>query len=241
MRIFILGGTSGIGLGLAKHYALTGNTVVVAGRTPSKAQLTLTNSTLSCVAVDVRDKEQVKQVLSKFAQEGIDLLIVSAGVYLSARTEKLTRDATQQMLATNVIGVANAFDVAADMMLKQGSGQLVAIASIAGLLKDYPGASVYAATKRSVISLCNTYRIGLAPFGIAVTAIAPGYVDTARLRALNQGDASKKLWLVSEDDAVRRIVKAISERRALVAFPRPMHYLVRAAGLLPKFILSLRR
>jgi NAD(P)-dependent dehydrogenase (short-subunit alcohol dehydrogenase family) len=241
MRVFILGGTSGMGLALAQHYALQGHTVAIAGRDPSRAAAQVTHLPMQSIAVDVRDKEQVAAALATFSEQGLDLLVVAAGFYVSARDEKLTRDATSQMLATNVSGVANAFDVASRIMLKQQGGHLVAIASIAGLLKDYPGASLYAATKRSVISLCEAYRVGLAPFGIAVTAIAPGYVNTAKLRELNQGNASHKPWIVSEREAVERIVRAIQEKQALKAFPKPLHYLVRAVGYLPRCLLSLRR
>ncbi len=241
MRVFILGGTSGIGLALAKHYALQGHRVAIGGRDPTKAALQLTKSSIQSFTLDIRDKEQTKQALSVFAQEGLDLLIVAAGVYVSTRSEELTPQATLEMLTTNVSGVANAFELSATIMLQQKSGHLVAIASIAGLLKDYPGASLYAATKRSVISLCHSYRLGLAPFGIHVSAIAPGYVNTARLRELNQGDASKKPWIMSEAQAVNIITLAISERRALTVFPRPLHFLVRAASLLPSALLKWRR
>jgi NAD(P)-dependent dehydrogenase (short-subunit alcohol dehydrogenase family) len=241
MRVFILGGTSGIGLALAKHYVQQGHTVAIAGRDPSRVPVELAHSPLQCVTLDVRDKDQVSTALVTFAQQGLDLLVVAAGVYVSARREKLTREASLQMLSTNVSGLANAFDAAASIMLKQPGGHLVAIASIAGLLKDYPGASLYAATKRSVLSLCDAYRVGLAPFGVVVSAIAPGYIDTAKLRELNQGDASKKLWIISEQEAVNRIAQAISDKRALTVFPKPMHYLVSAASVLPSFLLKLRR
>ncbi|MFX5693503.1 hypothetical protein ABTE17_22750, partial [Acinetobacter baumannii] len=73
--------------------------------------------------------------------------------------------------------------------------------------------SLYSATKRSVLNLCDTYRIALKPFSIAVTAIVPGYMDTAKLRDLNDGDASHKPFILSEEKAVRLIVEAIAERR----------------------------
>ena len=64
---------------------------------------------------------------------------------------------------------------------------------------------MYSATKRHVLSVCATYRMALQPFGIAVTAIVPGYIDTAKLRALNGGDTRHKPFLLSEAQAVDRI------------------------------------
>ena len=148
---------------------------------------------------------------------------------------------TLQMLQTNVTGLNQAFELAAAKMLLQKSGHLVAIASMAGLLKDYPGASLYSATKRSVIDLCNTYRKALAPFSISVTTIVPGYIDTEKLRQLNNGDASHKPFLLSEQQAVTHIVKAISRRDAMCVFPWQMRWLIRLLNFLPKQLLRLRK
>jgi short-subunit dehydrogenase len=139
-----------------------------------------------------------------------------------------------------VSGLAAALDLASSLMLKQGSGHLVAVSSMAGLLHDYPGASLYSATKRSVLSLCETYRIALAPFSIAVTAVVPGYVDTERLRALNGGDASRKPFLQSPAQAVARIAAAIERRQAMLIFPWQMRWLIALLNHLPRALLRLR-
>ena len=96
------------------------------------------------------------------------------------------------------------------------------------------GASVYAASKRSVLGLCDTWRKALAPFGIPVTALVPGYVDTQRLRSLNGGDASHKPFLMAEDEAARRMLAAVDAGRPVCAFPWQMRVLVRLLNLLPR-------
>ena len=117
----------------------------------------------------------------------------------------------------------------------------MAVASIAGLQRDYPGGSVYSASKRAAIAICEAYRKALAPFGIAVTVIVPGYVDTARLRELNGGDARGKPFLMSEDEAVQRIAAAIARRDERYVFPWQMHALVRLFNLLPLALKRLRK
>ena len=243
MRVFILGGTSGIGLALAQHYLQRGDTVAIAGRdlarlpeSPLRA-----HAALQMFQLDIGDQPGVNQALDQFAADGLDLLIVTAGLYFNTRSHSLDEATTLHMLRTNVSGLSHAFECAARSMLPRRSGHLVAVASIAGLLQDYPGASLYSATKRSVLSLCETYRMALTPFSIAVTAIVPGYVDTAKLRALNNGDARHKPFLLSEAQAVERIVDAIEKRKAMAIFPWQMHWLVAVLNRLPRALLKLRR
>jgi len=255
MKVMIIGGTSGIGLGLALHYLERGDTVAVCGRDLERLppDLPARYPLLSRYQFDIADRPAVAAAVDEFCalaisaasgksgKPGLDLLIVTAGIYFNTRSHKLDEATTLAMLRTNVSGINHAFELAAEIMLRQRSGQLVAISSIAGLLHDYPGASLYSATKRSVLSLCDTYRIGLKPFSVAVTAIAPGYIDTLKLRALNNGDASAKPFLTAQAEAVKRIANAIEQRRDVLIFPWQMRWLVALLNRLPRALLRLRR
>lgn len=234
-QVLILGGTRGLGRALAAHYLAEGAHVTVAGRQPQALQGHAIDHhpRLRRLALDVADAQAVRQAVAEAAAPTLDLLIVTAGLYFNTRTHALDEATTLQMLATNVSGLAHAFEAAAQQMLRQGHGQMAAVSSVAGVLRDYPGASLYAATKRSVLSLCDTYRRALAPFGITVTAIAPGYVDTERLRQLNGGSAGHKPFLVSEAEAVRLITQAIARRQAQCRFPWQMHAAVWVLNRLP--------
>ncbi len=240
--IMVIGGTSGIGLALARHYAQRGDRVAVCGRDLQRLPTDVHDlAGIVSYQFDVADRTALSQAIDDFAKQGLDMLIVTAGIYYNTRGHLLDEAATLQMLRTNVSGLSHAFELAAGKMLSQKSGQLVAISSIAGLLHDYPGASVYSATKRSVLSLCDTYRIALKPFSIAVTAIVPGYIDTQKLRALNDGDASHKPFIMSEEKAVMLIVEAIAQRRGRLVFPWQMKWLITVLNWLPAKLLTLRR
>jgi NAD(P)-dependent dehydrogenase (short-subunit alcohol dehydrogenase family) len=231
----IFGGTRGMGRALAAHYLAQGWAVTVCGRHPEvlSGHDIAAHPQFRSRALDMADADAVTRAVHEAAAPTLDLLVVTAGLYFNTRSHPLDSATTLQMLSTNVTGLAHALDAGARCMLAQGHGQMVAVSSVAGVLKDYPGASVYSATKRSVLSLCDSYRKALAPFGIAVTAIVPGYVDTERLRELNGGSARHKPFLVSEDEAVRRITQAISQRQAECRFPWPLHAAVRLLNLLP--------
>ncbi|PRC93672.1 SDR family NAD(P)-dependent oxidoreductase [Solimicrobium silvestre] len=241
MNIMIIGGTSGIGWALAEHYLRDGHNVMVCGRDLQRLTSDHHYPMLSCTQLDIADNVALAKAIEVFAEESLDLLIVSAGFYFNDRHQTLDAATTLRMLQTNVSGLNTAFELAAEHMLSKKNGHLVAISSVAGLLKDYPGASLYSACKRSVLSLCETYRIALAPFSIAVTAIVPGYVDTEKLRQLNDGDASHKPFILTEEKAVEYIVDAIHRRLAISIFPWQMRWLIKLFNYLPSQLLRLRK
>ncbi|NGZ84567.1 SDR family NAD(P)-dependent oxidoreductase [Duganella aceris] len=243
MNVLIMGGTSGIGLGLAQHYWVQGARVAICGRHPGKvADLAwVRDPRISVHACDVADRAAVERMVHEFAAGGLDLLIVTAGQYADAAAIAQDRERALPVLHVNVGGLDNAFSAASAAMLPRGRGQLVAVASIAGLQRDYPTGSLYSASKRAAIAIADAYRKALAPFGIAVTVIVPGYVDTARLRELNQGDAGRKPFLMTEQDAVTRIAAAIACQHERCVFPWQLHALVRVFNCLPLFLKRLRK
>ncbi|NVD74866.1 SDR family NAD(P)-dependent oxidoreductase [Duganella sp. BJB1802] len=241
MNVMIIGGTSGIGLGLAQHYWRQGARVAICGRHPAKLEGSplLGEERISIHACDIADRAAVARTVAAFAE--LDLLIVTAGQYTDAAAIAHDPASTLPVLRVNVGGLDHAFSAAAEAMMGRGRGQLVAVASIAGLQRDYPGGSLYSASKRAAIAICDAYRKALAPFGIGVTVIVPGYVDTARLRELNNGDASGKPFLMSEQEAVRRIAAAIERRDERCVFPWQMHAVVRIFNCLPAYLKRFRK
>lgn len=237
----IIGGTSGIGWGLAEHYLQNGHEVMICGRDLKKIPNHVAYAKLQNSQLDIGDKLAVAKAMENYAQGRLDLLIVAAGFYFNNSRHQLDAATTLRMLQTNVSGLSHAFESAANMMLPQKHGHLVGISSVAGLLKNYPGASLYSASKRAVLSLCDAYRIALAPFSIAVTTIVPGYVDTAKLREINGGDVRNKPFIMTEKQAVQRIVQAIDARRAVCIFPWQMRWLIKILNFLPKKLLQFRR
>jgi NAD(P)-dependent dehydrogenase (short-subunit alcohol dehydrogenase family) len=231
----ILGGTRGIGRALAGLYLERGFGVTVCGRHVDALRdwPLAGHPALRVEALDVADAAAVRRVVDA-AGDTLDVLVVTAGQYFNTRRHALDEAATLHLLRTNVSGLAHAFEAGARRMLAQGHGRMAAVSSMAGLLKDHPGASTYGATKRAVLALCATYRKALAPFGIPVTALVPGYVDTARLRELNQGDARHKPFLQPEDRAVERMWRAIDKGVAVDAFPWQMWFAVCLLNLVPR-------
>ncbi len=243
MKILVIGGSRGIGLALAKHYLEQGHTVGVCSR--HKDALSddcfATFPRLVWVSADVADREALRKAIHDFAEGQLDLLIVSAGFYASAEALRPVPELGLQIMATNVTGIINAFDAASEIMRPQQKGQLVAIASIAGLLRDYPTMSLYSLSKKAAGAVVRGYRKALAPWGIQVNLIMPGYVDTARLRELDQDKAGQRAFLCSETEAVHHIVQAMTENKPEYAFPWQWVSLIRMFNCLPNFLRRFRK
>ena len=111
MKIFIVGGSSGIGLSLAKRYASLGNRVAICGTNEEKLKkIKESNNNIEVYKVDVRNKEELKSAIDDFSKGNLDLIINSAGIYTNNRTAKLTDKEAYAMIDINLTGVLNTFE-----------------------------------------------------------------------------------------------------------------------------------
>lgn len=238
MNVFIAGGTSGIGYSLAKLYLKKGYKVGICGRDLSKLpEPELEN--LKAFQADVCDSNSLESAVDLFLinNENLDLFINCAGSYAEDVAGKITYPEAEEMLKTNILGTVNSFETARKVMQNK-SGSIAVIASVSGIL-DYEKSSLYTKTKRSVIQIADAYRRALNPFGISVTTIAPGYIDTEKLRKLNAGNLSKKPFLTDVETAAILISEAIDQRKKLVIFPLKMRWMMTFLSILPSSILNL--
>ena len=238
MNIFITGGTSGIGLALARFYAAKGHRVGVCGRNTARIDRSdEVNKLLLAYQLDVCDKDALTVAVEVFcADKGLDMMIVAAGYYRNGVTEEVDFEQTSQMLKVNIAGALNAMEVAREAMNASG-GHLVVIASVAGLL-HYPCASVYAKCKRALIQIADAYRQSLADYQITVTTLVPGYIDTPRLREIYRNDLSKCPFCMPLNRAVETMTKAIAQRKEQVVFPPKMRLSIAFLSLLPTCLFS---
>ena len=232
MHIFITGGTEGIGWALAQAWLEQGHTVGVAGRHPQKigAQLRDGYSGLEVYQLDVTDREAVQNCVASFAAEnGLDLLLANAGISVGAKKGGPDFDRAHTLMAINVMGVLNAFEAALTIMRRQGHGHIAATTSVAGFV-GLPGAGPYCASKAAVLKLCESYSLDLAAENIAVSAIAPGFVDTALTR---QND-HKMPFMMEPSQAAAKIIKGLARRKPLIIFPWPMRVVITFLDKLPR-------
>lgn len=230
----ITGASSGIGAALASRLARRGDhLVLVARRAPLLRQLAgeiaAAGGSAESKPCDVTDAAAVRGcVETVLARHGrIDRLILSAGGGGRTLPEQLTAAEMRAAFDLNVMGVAHFVEAALPALLRQGSGQIVAIGSIAGF-RGLPHAASYGAAKAALMNYVESLRIDLAPKGIAVTLAAPGFIvsrDTRKKRS--------KPMAIALDPAADILAAAILARRPYVSFPARLAWIARLLRLLP--------
>lgn len=215
LSVFITGGTSGIGLGLAKHYLAQGYFVGVCGRDESKFDALKDYEKASFYKVDIAIRDEIYQAVKDFSQKhGLDMIIACAGVSLSRKTQVPDFENSRQVIHTNLIGAINTFEPAIEYMIEQKKGHLVAISSVASFC-GFPGVSSYSASKAGVNKLIEGYGVDLREFGITTTTIAPGFIDTP----LTRKNSHPMPFLMDADVAVKKIAQAIEKKKRFYTFP----------------------
>ena len=141
---------------------------------------------------DVTDAVAVKTVfMSTFKTEGrIDVLVNNAGVVFNKKIGMILRPETELMFRVNVIAVIEMVQLVSRLMLRNGGGSIVNIASVTAVLGS-PGQSAYSATKGAIMSFTKSAAKELAPLGIRVNAVAPGIVKTERFAELYEQSGEK--------------------------------------------------
>lgn len=233
MKVFITGGTTGIGFGLSELYLKEGHEVGICGRSLSKLPVGFQTKypNLKCYQLDVLDKDSFKKAVADFSKGELDLIIGNAGI--SGRKDGATVDfeKAEEILTTNILGVLNTFEVGLDEFLTRGKGHIVVVASVAGLV-GLPWAPAYSASKAAVLKLGESFAINLKNKGILVTTIAPGFIDTP----LTRKNKYKMPFLLSLEEGAQRIKNAIDKKEILFIFPWQMKILMYFLDRMPRWL-----
>ncbi len=174
----ITGGSSGIGLAIARMLREEGFELTLASRTAEKVEAAASDLEATAIAADVSKPEDCERVVREHVERtgGLDLLVNSAGVGIAARVEDAQLKHIDRQLAINLRGLV-LVSQAAIPHLRKTTGWIVNLASIAGT-QPVPILPIYAATKAAVISLTHSLNADLDDDGVRAIAICPGFVDT---------------------------------------------------------------
>ncbi len=195
----ITGATSGIGKATALKLAENNFDIIITGRRKNllnkleKQIKETTKANVISLNFDIRNKSEVGKNIDTLPEnwEKIDVLINNAGLALGVNPIYSGEiDDWETMIDTNVKGLLYISRKIMPMMIAQGYGHIVNLCSIAGK-EVYPNGNIYCATKHAVDALTKAMRIDLNKFGIKVTSISPGMVDTEFSNVRYKGDNEK--------------------------------------------------
>jgi NAD(P)-dependent dehydrogenase (short-subunit alcohol dehydrogenase family) len=168
--VLITGGSRGIGLAIADGFRELGDNVVA----------------LSSSDGDLGDPDAVPRIVSSAVDTlgAIDVLVNNAAVILASPVAETSyedwQETWQRSLSVNVLGAANMSYCVARHMISRGSGRIINVGS-RGAFRGEPNHPAYGASKAALHSLGQSLAVSLAPHGIAVTSVAPGFVETERV------------------------------------------------------------
>jgi NAD(P)-dependent dehydrogenase (short-subunit alcohol dehydrogenase family) len=174
----ITGGSSGIGLAIARMLRDEGYGLTLASRRPERVQAAAEELGAAAVAADVGDADDVARLIGEHHERfgRLDVLVNSAGVGIAGVIEDLPAKHFDLQVGVNLRGLFLVTQ-AAIPLLRESRGWIVNLASIAGTLPT-PGLATYGATKAAVISLTRSLNEELDGDGVRAVAICPGFVDT---------------------------------------------------------------
>ncbi|WP_194756416.1 SDR family oxidoreductase [Aliidiomarina indica] len=228
-RIFITGGASGFGFALAKHYAKRGWRVSIGDiaddlGAQAESELNELNPSAECryLHCNVTQESDLAKAIAVLKRDwdGLDVIVNNAGVAQVGAIDTVDMSDWQWITDINLFGVVRGCKHAVPLFKHQGSGYIVNVASMAGLL-DVPNMSAYNATKAAVVSISETLQHELAPDNIGVSVLCPSFFRTNlgnSMRSTVPGmdrtlDKLMSKSALSADDIAQIVATAIEKRQ----------------------------
>jgi short-subunit dehydrogenase len=230
-RVWIIGASTGIGKSLADALLAQGARVAVSARRAEVLEQAFSNQTNALrLPLDLTDSEAVSRGLGHVVASwgGVDLVIIMAGTYQSVRAWELTDQLVRDTMQVNVYGVMSASALLTKHFLKQGTGHLSIVSSVAGY-RGLPKALVYGPSKAAMINFAETLYLDLSEKGIGVSVVNPGFVRTP----LTAGNTFNMPHLIEPEEAAAQMIAGYERGDFEIHFPRAFTRQLKFMRLLP--------
>jgi short-subunit dehydrogenase len=214
---WVTGSSSGIGKAVATLLARRGVKVAVSARSEDALEaLALMEENIVAFPVDITDQAKVAQVVSDIeAQMGpIDLAVLNAGFWAPMGVDEFDLAAIHKSIDVNYAGTMNCVGALIGRMKERGRGHMALVSSVAGY-RGLPQSLAYGPTKAALISFAESLKPDLERYGVQVSLITPGFVDT-QMTSINDFDMP---FIMQPEEAAQHIVAGLEVGRFEIAFP----------------------
>lgn len=192
-QILITGATGGIGEAVAHQCVAQGAQVYLAGRNTEKlaALKTQLGERAKTLCYDVCDEGAVREAFAQIRESGLDGLVNTAGVMTDSSLAATKLDSVKGLYEVNACAAFLHVQLASRLMMRRRQGSIVNLSSVVGE-QGSAGQTAYSMSKAAVSALSRSAAKELAPFGIRVNAVAPGFIDTP-MTAAYEGQKQQKV------------------------------------------------
>ncbi|WP_029014177.1 SDR family NAD(P)-dependent oxidoreductase [Niveispirillum irakense] len=239
-HILITGASSGIGEALALDYAAPGIRLSLTGRDAVRLEAVAVacrakGAVVATTIINVTDREGIAAwIRAQDGEQPVDILIANAGISAGTGGGVETEEQARAIFATNLDGVLNSIHPLIPRMVERGRGQIALMSSLASF-RGMAGAAAYCGSKGAVRIYGEALRGDLAPRGVGVSVICPGFV-VSRMTAVNRFPMP---FLMAADRAARIIRAGLERNRGRIAFPWPTYAVSWLLGVLPPGVVDM--
>lgn len=220
-RTIVIGASSGIGAALVRQLSAHGHIVAAVARRESKLielreACAESNTGKVCIYThDVLNSDEIPALFQDIVADlgGLDLIIYVAGVQPAVAIDEYDYAKDSQMIQVNLLGAIAWLNQAAARFERASAGHIVGISSIAGD-RGRVAAPVYNASKAGLNTYLEALRNRLARYGVTVTTVKPGFVDTILLE-----NAAKTFWVISPQEAATAVYHAVRKKKQTLYVP----------------------
>ena len=232
-RVWIVGASSGIGAALARALASRGAWVALSARRPEA----LAEVAASCGGealvepMDVTRPEDFERVRDRLlaAWGRLDLVVFNAGTYRPLHADEITPQAIRETVHTTLIGVMDGVAAVVPLLTRQGRGAMALVGSVAGY-GGLPKATLYGPSKAALVNFAETLYLDLAPAGVSVFLVSPGFVATP-LTAQNDFTMPA---LMTPEAAAEAMLAGFARGDFEIHFPRRFTLVLKLLQFLPR-------
>lgn len=238
-NIIITGASSGLGKALALEYAANGVVLGLVGRDDERLDEVAREcfergASVMTAVIDVCDSEMLSSWLLEFDdQYPVDLCIANAGVSAGTGGGFEGLDQIHHLFNININGVANTLHPLTSRMIGRNKGHLAIVSSVAGF-RGSPTAPAYSTSKAAVRVYGQALRGLLAPEGVNVSVICPGFIKTPMTKV----NPFPMPFIMNSDKAARIIRRGLKRNKGLIVFPWQMAILARLQNMLPDALIN---
>lgn len=229
-RVWLVGASSGIGAAIAHALHAQGAQVLVSARGAAALEAFVqAHPGAQAWPLDVTDRETVARTTRAILAQGpLDLMVYCAGHYRSMRADAFDRDEMQRHLAINYEGALNVLHGLLPALLARGRGHVCLMSSVAGF-RGLPKSLAYGPTKAALTHLAENLYLDLAPKGVGVSVVHPGFVQTP-LTAQNDFEMPA---LITPEQAAQALQAGWAHGQFEIHFPKRFTTWMKLLRLLP--------